>query len=597
MRSGFLVVVADAGAVLPPTAAALAASPAPEGLTFVPAARVGWRSSDGRTLVAAWQERPVEEGTTWAVTDDGIAVVSGHLRRRGDPWLAASAWPGLAAAELRGRPPGAADDLEGEFAAAAVAPDGSGVVASDVLGLRFLFEGRGEGVVAVGSHAGLVAGALAPAGRRPARDALAASWLAYTRHWVGDRTGYAGVRLLRPGTTVALTPDGAPSRVERPGWWEPAAPPGSVRPEEAAEPVLAAIADSMAALSTYPAPDHEVDLTGGRDSRLMLAGALAGGVAGDLRFRTLGGRRVADVVVASELAAELGLEHAFGIRAGQHAGTYPQRLAWFVEATGGMCSTWRLRWPSVDPPPSVHANGLLGEPLRRVGVLWLPEDRQQVVRLLTGRAGSLGLLRPEAAAWCRDELTRLLLDDQHLPSSPADLPDVFRLLSTVRHNFGPRDELGGRPDIHPLYSATALRQAFAVGPVARRRQLLHRACLAAVDQRLVDHRLAGGSWPPTADDDVAVPRWVREGRPAPRRVGRPVDRSGKLAGPLVFGATDDVVAATLRSVLDQPSGVWEVLDRDRVVGAAERYGELTTAGRQELHGAATAALWMAEPSA
>ena len=85
-----------------------------------------------------------------------------------------------------------------------MAPSGRGGVLNDELGFCYLYAAQTRDLVAVGTHADLVA-AGRWGGRFPAGDPWGASWATYSRYSLDHRTGFTGVRILDPGTRVEIS--------------------------------------------------------------------------------------------------------------------------------------------------------------------------------------------------------------------------------------------------------------------------------------------------------------------------------------------------------------------------------------------------------
>ena len=114
------------------------------------------------------------------------------------------------------------------------------------------------------------------------RDPVGAGWLLVYEYLVDDHTSFRGVRSLPPGRAATIAGDGTVSevRIDAGTWTDPAPAHGDI-----VQTLTADLADHMATVATLERP-AEISLSGGRDSRLVLALAMAGGVAGSLRYMT-----------------------------------------------------------------------------------------------------------------------------------------------------------------------------------------------------------------------------------------------------------------------------------------------------------------------
>ena len=249
-------------------------SPCPPGLHFAPKGHHVWFDDAGALALGIWQgglgSPPGERCERWLQTDRGIVVSTGSLRWSGQPWTPEAAWARQLDAALQGVPlRQLTRELRGVFSIVNLSNAGGGSIASDPLGFSFLYIGDNPELTAVSSRAALCASALTDTGSRPARDHLAACWPAYSRHWIGLRTGYEGVRLLPPGAMVTIAPRRRPSVdiVRTP--WMPTDDLRELTQAELLELAYEELADTVRTAVTLPGDSHRADLTGGKDTRLI----------------------------------------------------------------------------------------------------------------------------------------------------------------------------------------------------------------------------------------------------------------------------------------------------------------------------------------
>jgi asparagine synthetase B (glutamine-hydrolysing) len=173
---------------------------------------------------------------------------------------------------------------------------------------------------AVASTAELAARAIAGDGEAPERDTLAVAGLAFTRDRVGTRTGFVGVQTLPPGSTLELVPGRSPRVRERPRPWLPDASMADLAPADQVERAALEVEDEVRFAPTYPAERHLADLTGGLDSRAVLAAVLSAGCGDAYTFATDGSPQLSDVQIAQELAQLFSRRHESGLRTGDLPG-------------------------------------------------------------------------------------------------------------------------------------------------------------------------------------------------------------------------------------------------------------------------------------
>jgi asparagine synthase (glutamine-hydrolysing) len=236
---------------------------------------------------------------------DALASLGSALRAGGEAWARAAA------------------TLEGAFVLAAADAGGRELVlATDRVGTQHAYHATLDGCLVVAGSA-LVLALATGAGL----DGVAARELLGAGSVFEDRSLYAGVRKLPPGARLVVR-DGRLAEERR--WWEPAPRYHGTAAPLAAPGDVPALADGLvaavgAALSCWP--DAVLDLTGGFDSRAVLAAAL---VAGH-RPRTVvvGADGDPDVVSAAGIARALDLPHV-QLRPGVDHG--PRALADLADA-------------------------------------------------------------------------------------------------------------------------------------------------------------------------------------------------------------------------------------------------------------------------
>jgi hypothetical protein len=357
------------------------------------------------------------------------------------------------------------------------------------------------------------------------------------------------------------------------------------------------------------------DLTGGKDSRLVLAVTMTARVRDRFVFRTDGPPTILDVEIASELAKLAGVQWVRGVdidrRPTTAVGSWLDRMTRYVSNTAGICNiadTSARFGPAddaVDGPPPLRVNGLSGELLRSMLGFELPDERA-LVRRFDRHFGHLDLLRPDAMMGYRAEWIDEMLTGCPEATSWNDRHDVFLLRTQVRANFGPRsDLLPGRRSM-PLSAIGAVRAAYRLGARARLDEKLHREIIRRASPRLVEHRLAKGAWRSARP----APAWARppaRSRPWRRRpsiYGRRLDRP-PTKQPVALSASlpastykeaeagyTDQVTAVRELIADRSNPAWQIIDPDAVSAAADRYAQLSRPAQVEVLGAITAALWL-----
>lgn len=574
-------------------------APSSDALGFVLQHQHEWTNLGGSLRLNVWVGGGTPSSCALTTSEDGVAFVVGDVRRRGGMWGDPSRWSSeVAAVPTQLDPAELQQDLRGVFLVGKMADSGDGWIVPDMLGLRCLYFGESGDELVVGSRAELVAQAITQGSTGPARDLAAVCRLAFTSYWLGDRTGFAGVRVAPPGVVLRFRA-GAPS-FEHSSDILTFADRSDARAsmDEIVEQVYGDVAESLLAALDRPGSRHFIQLTGGKDSRLILAVAVRAGLAHHFEYLTSGPDELADVQIASELCETLGLHHEkrfIGQRGDLSFGETRRR---FVRATGGMMSGWEA--PGPGPDSEVWVSGVGGELLRSF---------QKVPARLAGaeptaeifnrrRFGRLGLLDPALAEELYGEIAAGMSTAHPEAHAPLDRMHAYLAGSRMRYTrLGPREEVADGDRLLPLYSPQTLRAAMQLDPIDRQSDVLSLEVMSRCSAVLVNHRFTGSGW-----DERALRRLHADpGRSYHAVVATRADQGGPHPPAIVkepslmqslYSAPSDERSTFLAGVfanLDNP--IWSLLSRPKAAGALEGWNDLDVVGRRELFGAASAALW------
>ncbi len=591
---------------------------------FAAADHLVWSNEASTVWFGGWEDDPAEwsAGNHWHVDDDGLTAFTGHLWPARDGWTSAASWAAQLAGRLRSTPLAAAtDDLAGVYLAAALGRRGRGTVAADPLGGGLIYWGHGRDVVVVSSRAALAAGLLAAeSATRPQRDVTGVGWLAYCSRSIGHQTGFEQVSVVPTGATVDIDPAGGACLVDAPAPpWRPD-PDDAVMPADELEEVRTQIVTSIRMALALPGRASRAGLTGGRDSRLLLALMLEEGVAGEVEFQTFGRDDLADVVVAAQIAELFGLRQVMNpnrsvlwewrqgvdtmVRDDGHPDLSTQEITHRI--TAWACSGERnVFQPHVGRLPRrdrILLSGLFGETLRtnfpRAGAF---PSKQRVADLHNDmKYGSMGILRPDALAHYRAETHRLLFDDCLPTDSPHDVVDRFFFRNWQRRWFASAHEVDSEGRVFPLYSNAGVRLGFRIGGENRTLEWIHYELIRRACEPLLHVPFADGGWPAGAGDGLvvikrhdepvpAVPRVFQGRAPSPRKmkVKRTAGRDRRAASEAV---DLDIMNRYLR---DDPSNpLFEIVDPVATGQALDRFDDLTIREKLQLYGALTGAIWL-----
>jgi hypothetical protein len=535
-----------------------------------------WSSPSGRAA-CAWVGHPPERlggVTPVRATQDGLALFAGRP----------IAWPANGRSVLDpgfyARPVEEwADELDGRCLAVR-GGDGGLEVRVDPLGAYPAYAVDADGTAWVGNSA---AALCALAGdRRVDLDALArlvgGGWP------LGGQPVWSAVRRLERGTVLRL--GGAATR-ERATAGAPFGGPGAVRhllpasdlaglsgrgldAPAAAETLVA----NVRALADWPGRPSVVPVTGGRDSRLVLAAALAAGI--DFEAVTGGAPDAPDVVAAAALCAAAGVPHRrLGADPHGDVNSRPRELARVLGLlTSGTASLADAAGFPLGPPPPgplpLWHSGQGGEVARGYYRAAAAGDRDGLVagleRLFTGRRpGRADPLSDGARGRVRAGLESFVDAQLAAGADPADVPDLFYLLERMGSWAGPTHGAVEpvRDTTSPLWSVRLLPYELGLPAAARAREEFHRAVLRELAPDLLDVPFAGGRGWGTPSRLARARRLA--GRAAAEARRRALPRAQRRDGP---PAAADPFARLLAEVRAEAAArpdhvAWQVLDRDR----------------------------------
>jgi hypothetical protein len=582
-----------------------------------------WSNEAGTVWFAGWQDTADAEAGAhhWSLDDDGLTAFAGDVWPRGDGWTGVGPWAAQLADRLRSTPMTAdSDDLAGVFVAASLSAHGRSVIGTDPLGVGVAYWGEDRDMVVISTRAPVAAGLLAaevPNGA--ARDVVGSGWLAYSTYPVGDRTGFECVRVVPEGACIAIDAAGNTrlNRAEQSPWRSADGLPNS--PTAVLEQVRAEMTAAMRMARRRPG-QMAAGLTGGKDSRLILALLLADGAAGDVEFQTYGGDELPDVVIARRLADTFGLHHVtnpgFAQRwewrqaleaavrdRGGYADVSSRELGlritpWTMSGVRNVSEAHLGRMPSV---PSALLSGGFGELLRTnfPGSTRL-RSKEQAARFPDElKFGTAQILRPELLEDYRERTHRVLFEGCRDSDSPQDVIDAFYIRARLRRWLGAEIEVDPQPRVFPLYSITAVRLAFAIGAENRHSEWIHYQLMRTAYEPLVHADFANDDWRPEARGGLVPMQPDHERCPsAPPPMPAPVEPTSKLSERTWARDVRAELQQTDREIMrrylchDPSNPVFEVVDPVAIQTAVDRFEQLSESQRLQVYGALSAAIWL-----
>jgi hypothetical protein len=576
---------------------------------FLPDAERGaWRSPGGHTVCAWAQHAPERVGGVRYVASepDRMALFAGRpIRWTGDEEADGRSVldPGL---YLREEIDAWAPELDARFAVVRAQGDRLDVV-TDPLGGCPLWAGRSGDTWWVSTHAELVRRLI---GTDEVDRGVLASVMAGGSSLEGH-PAWAGVERLPVSCVVSFAP--GEDRRHRALW-----PVGHVAgfPDAGLDAPAAArtLVATVRALADWPGRPSLVPVTAGRDSRLILAAALAAGI--DFTAVTGGGYGMIDVDVGRQLCERVGIAHELVTGDPAHnVWSHSREAAALATLTMGGTGTLAdgSGFPLVDDPgPAVlWHTGLGGEASRRVydrrpaigARPWARLDAEAIARRLYTSFAMRRPGRPQLVAEADRPGVQAQLRafvDAHLAAgiAPADLPDTFYIYNRLALWCGPTQSAVDwvKDSTAAMWTRRMLPHMLALPRDERAADRFHLRMLEELRPDLIDipfehgegwltvrsprgrqvanaRRLAG-----RAADALLRRARARRGALAHRRSRQPAVAAPPPAPPEAFVQVHETARALAAERPDHPG--WEAMDRSAVERLLARdTAELDEVGR------------------
>lgn len=559
-------------------------------LLFVPSDHLFWTDDARRVAFAGWQTVTAigEVGSHWHTDERGLTAFAGRMWPRGDMWRRGPSWAEQLASHWRTHPMvDTQQPLGGIHAAVSITRSGSGTIVTDPLSVAMIYRAETDDVVVFSTSVRLAAHVAAAPGTEPERDAAGVAWLPLLGWTVGERTGFTSTRVLPLGAYVEIGPAFG-SRVR----FADATPWASDLPANEAELVELVHEDltaSVRSVAEMPAPRRAADITGGKDSRLVLALLLQEGLADRFVFNTWGDESSPDASVSDRIATRFQLARNPPAQGALGEAEFSRRLATHAFQTSGMSNAWEAK-VGLRPSPRLVVTGCVGEAMRThfhgYPEMSTAEQFRQQFHKRWGLRGA-SLVRRDVRAELLDRLDHELVQRVDAGgSSPQDLADSFYWRHRNRRWFGTYEELGESGRVHPLYSLAGLQAAFALGGRRRRLEALHFAVLDRACPDLAKMPFANDSWSEELISDRADADDYRAAAVRPRVKAMDMERW------MPTRLLDNLDLARSLLLDDDTGSLHDIVDRravERVLAEPER-ATITTC--RQLFGALTAAVWL-----
>jgi hypothetical protein len=470
-----------------------------------------------------------------------------------------------------------AGELDGRYVALRyVDPAGELELCTDCLGAYPVYRGRHQDLLWLSNNPELVRQAVGSSTLD--RDVLAS---VLGGGWSLDGHPYwGGVRRVPRGAVLRRGPDGVERTSER-------LPPACIAPLFGAgcdpEEAASTLVNVVQALADWPGRPSLVPLTGGRDSRLVLAAALAADVA--FEARTAGHAQTPDFQVAQLVCRSVGIPHSpwdeFPHGTMQDD---PFRGAALLKITAAGTATLAdaAGFPlgprgSTDLP--LWHSGQGGEIARGyygVGSGGPTRLADRLYRLFVGRRpGRRELLSADGQALVRGQIGRWV--DEHLAAgiAPADVPDAFYLLKRMATWAGPTHGCveGVMDTTSPLWCKRLLAAELGLPPRERVREQFHFRVLKVLVPELLEVEFEGDRAWPTSTSAVerklarlrallGKARFEAARRVPQRALGVLPATAARVTAADTFATAHSIVRGRALASAGHPA--WTVLDRARV---------------------------------
>jgi hypothetical protein len=435
----FVVAVRKPKRHIPPDVLAYLQQVDTDDVCFVPTDHLFWVDDAQGVAFAGWQAITAvgEVGAYWCTDDSGLTAFAGRMWPRGRMWQKGKGWAHHLAEYWHTHPTVAEQQvLGGIYAAVSITRNGVGKIVSDPLSIAIVYRAESDDLVVYSTSARLAA-RVAATPNEPQRDPRGIAWLPFLGWMIGDRTGYVSTEVLPLGAYVEIAPAfGSRVRFCNPTPWASDSPPCEADLVELVHEDLSA---SVRSATQIPAQHRIANITGGKDSRLVLALMLQEGVAEEFEFNTSGYEHSPDAIVAHQIVERFGLRHSAPVPRAIPEEEFRRRLATHVFQTSGMFNAWEFKG-SLRASPALTVTGCVGEVLRThyhgyPSLSTVDELRTQFY----GRSAlrSSAIVRPDVRAELLDDLDRELVGRIDAGgSAPQDHVDSFYLRHRNRRWFG-----------------------------------------------------------------------------------------------------------------------------------------------------------------
>lgn len=588
----WVIVAGLGGAIAPPEIVRRVGGADHDALPFLPDEHLSWSNDAGTIHLAAWQAfgEIAGLGSRWHDVDGRLALCSGFFWPRRTGWSG----PGSIGQQfhrwLERNDPVADDELlHGLWTAVQLDRRGGGRAMADPFTALGIFTASTANAFVASNRAALVAAAVTPEGESPARDAFTVGQTVYSAQGapVLEGTGFSGVMPIPQGSWIEFAPGGPV--IHPPDRSIMELPPG--RPglsiDEAARIIRDDLGDALQGIAAIPFAGRELRLSGGKDSRLILALIGDEGLQDRFSLLTFGSGESRDVTVAREAARIAGMPITVQDRTTHLT---PEEVDRDLRSHAFNVSGALGPWDAKATRPVDGVARLLGsgsELIRPVYVARL--SRGSVDNALHAlAAGPLRdrnrMLRPEVRAWYTEEVTRLVHDLARRGVDPTVMgPGVNIAMYAIRNFFGASQATDGSPWLNPFISIRTFRAALASDPNGLANETWAFLLMRQMNPDLAALPYANSSWTPElletvpdAGPYIGIPEW-----------SGPAEKHGDWRV-LGWRRNQPVISRYLR---DHSNPIWQVIDMQRF-GKLMVRRQVTAMDLRQIYSVIGGAIWL-----
>ena len=474
-------------------------------IPFAPDQHLTWSNQNGSVRFAGWQAFTEigKIGSHWHADSHSLTGFAGLPVWWDGAWPAGKTWGAHLASAVAGSTVlDVTDQLIGMFSLYCLEKAGPGYVGSDCLSGGLLYTAELDDTLIVSNRASLVARVLQPLDMPPKRDWRGPGWLLYDGQCNGPETGFRDVSVLHQGECLAIAPDGR-ARIDRRAdnsWdFEPFTH-QTLSLEKAIEAADSRLRGSLRGLAALPFGRRELRLSGGKDSRLLLALILSEGLQDRFTFLTYGHRESSDSQIARRIGEHVGVPIEFDDRTELLPDPLWEAQRIHTSLVGGTVSGWDEKSDTVSSN-TLRISGGLSTNIRPDGAaLRLYKTDLPFVDYLEDQRSRrpASLLRPDFDDYYAAEKREAFATQTALLPNPRDFATIVNIGLGWRRWTGPNVEVSPAPWSYPYFDSALFAIALSIPESDRISEQLPFEIMRRTQTGLELFPFAHAHWPESA---------------------------------------------------------------------------------------------------